>query len=96
MWERFITMCAFKQNVVCGSHWAFAHDTDRNIMCVSAFELVAPRRQGLTVNVLVARLGLAARLVCRPLPLRREDVRSSLSVFVGSMWDALHGRYATS
>jgi len=49
--------------------------------------------QGLTTGVLVARLGLAARIVCRPLPLQKSDARSSLRMFVSSIWDALRGKF---
>lgn len=49
--------------------------------------------QGLTTGVLVARLGLAARIVCRPLPLQPDEARSSLRMFVSSIWDALRGKF---
>jgi len=50
--------------------------------------------QGLTTGVLVARLGLATRIVCRPLPLRASEARSSLMMFIRSMLGVLQGKFS--
>jgi len=47
--------------------------------------------QGLSTGVLTVRIGVAARAVCRPVPARRGEVRTTIGVIVSSVKDALRG-----
>ncbi|MCX7001946.1 MAG: YcjF family protein, partial [bacterium] len=48
--------------------------------------------QGLSTGFLTVRVGMATRIVCRPLPLDENEAKNSFRLFAESLWKSLRGK----